>query len=99
MQKNQKNIKVNVKGNFEKKKQLASKIGIKLSHHHKRVRIEQDEEVGTVTGPHIAGTGDDSSTVVVKKKKKKRMCRRESLKNKIMNNVLSKTQNKNGGRK
>ena len=29
-------------------------------------------EMGTVTGPHIAGTGDDSTTVVVKKKKKKR---------------------------
>jgi len=30
----------------------------------------QSEEMGTVTGPHIAGTGDDSSTVVVKKRKK-----------------------------
>ena len=28
-------------------------------------------EDGTVTGPHIAGTGDDSSTVVVRKKKLK----------------------------
>ena len=26
--------------------------------------------MGTVTGPAIAGTGDDSSTVVVKKRKK-----------------------------
>jgi hypothetical protein len=29
-----------------------------------------EEEMGTVTGPHIAGTGDDSSTVIVRKKKK-----------------------------
>jgi|TARA_B110001454_G_scaffold35602_1_gene35099 hypothetical protein len=28
------------------------------------------EDMGTVTGPHIAGTGDDSSTVKVRKKKK-----------------------------
>ena len=32
---------------------------------------EIDEDMGTVTGPHIAGTGDDSSVVVVRKKKKK----------------------------
>ena len=31
----------------------------------------ENEEMGTVTGPHIAGTGDDSSVVVVRKKKKK----------------------------
>jgi hypothetical protein len=30
----------------------------------------QFEDMGTVTGPHIAGTGDDSSTVVVRKRKK-----------------------------
>ena len=30
----------------------------------------QYEDMGSVTGPHIAGTGDDSSTVVVRKKKK-----------------------------
>ena len=29
-----------------------------------------EEEMGTVTGPGIAGTGDDSSTVLVRKKKK-----------------------------
>jgi hypothetical protein len=29
----------------------------------------RNEDMGTVTGPHIAGTGDDSSTVVVRKKK------------------------------
>ena len=28
------------------------------------------EEMGTTTGTHIAGTGDDSSTVIVRKKKK-----------------------------
>ena len=31
----------------------------------------ENEEMGTVTGPHIAGTGDDSSVVVVRKRKKK----------------------------
>jgi hypothetical protein len=31
---------------------------------------EVQEDMGTVTGPHIAGTGDDSSTVLVKKKKR-----------------------------
>ena len=30
---------------------------------------EVQEDMGTVTGPHIAGTGDDSSTVIVKKKR------------------------------
>ncbi len=29
-----------------------------------------EEDMGTTTGAHIAGTGDDSSTVVVKKRKK-----------------------------
>ena len=29
-----------------------------------------EEEMGTTTGAHIAGTGDDSSTVIVKKKKR-----------------------------
>ena len=28
------------------------------------------EDMGTTTGTHIAGTGDDSSTVLVKKKKR-----------------------------
>lgn len=31
---------------------------------------EVQEDMGTVTGPHIAGTGDDSSTVLVRKKKR-----------------------------
>jgi len=29
-----------------------------------------EEEMGTTTGAHIAGTGDDSSTVLVRKKKR-----------------------------
>ena len=29
-----------------------------------------EEDMGTTTGAHIAGTGDDSSTVIVRKKKK-----------------------------
>jgi len=37
----------------------------------------QSEEMGTVTGPHIAGTGDDSSTVVVRKKKNAQVQRRQ----------------------
>ena len=35
--------------------------------------------MGSVTGPHIAGTGDDSSTVVVRKKKKRLMTRVKEL--------------------
>ena len=35
------------------------------------------EEMGTVTGPHIAGTGDDSSTVVVRKKKNAQVQKRQ----------------------
>ena len=29
-----------------------------------------DEDIANVTGPNVAGTGDDSSVVVVRKKKK-----------------------------
>ena len=54
------------------------------------------EDMGTVTGPHIAGTGDDSSTVVVKKKKKKKdvhvrfkLKNQKSLKKRILDNVLA----------
>ena len=35
--------------------------------------------MGSVTGPHIAGTGDDSSTVVVKKRKKRLLARVKEL--------------------
>ena len=30
----------------------------------------KDEDIANVTGPNVAGTGDDSSVVVVRKKKK-----------------------------
>ena len=36
----------------------------------KAIAATRNEDMGTVTGPAIAGTGDDSSTVVVKKRKK-----------------------------
>ena len=36
-----------------------------------------EEDMGTVTGPHIAGTGDDSSTVVVRKKKNAQVQKRQ----------------------
>ena len=49
---------------------IQSKLGLKVT-----------EDMGTVTGPHIAGTGDDSDTVIVKKKKK--VYKREALKNSI----------------
>ena len=54
------------KAGFAKKQKLAKEFGIKLTQRGKKYQVE---DMGTVTGPHIAGTGDDSSTVVVKKKK------------------------------
>ena len=36
-----------------------------------------EEDMGTVTGPHIAGTGDDSSTVIVRKKKNAQVQKRQ----------------------
>ena len=53
--------------------------------------------MGTVTGPHIAGTGDDSSTVLVKKKKKQKkklqirfkLKNQKSLKKRIIDHVLA----------
>jgi len=60
------------KSNFIKKQKLAKTLGIEVTMRGKHsVTVEQDEEIGTVTGPHIVGTGDDSTTVVVRKKKKK----------------------------
>jgi hypothetical protein len=55
------------------------------------------EDMGTVTGTHIAGTGDDSSTVLVKKKKKQKkklqirfkLKNQKSLKKRIIDNVLA----------
>ena len=40
-------------------------------------RAAVEEDMGTVTGPHIAGTGDDSSTVIVRKKKNAAVQRRQ----------------------
>ena len=78
------------KSNFSKKQKLAKALGIKVYMRGKHsVTVEQEEEAGTVTGLHIAGTGDDSSTVIVKKKKKKKVYRREALKKRIIDNVLT----------
>ena len=82
------------KADFNKKQKLAKAVGIKVSLRGKhRVKVE---DMGTVTGPHIAGTGDDSSTVVVKKKKKKKdvhvrfkLKNQKSLKKRILDNVLA----------
>jgi hypothetical protein len=74
------------KSDFKKKQKLASTVGIKLS---KRGKSFQIEDMGTTTGPHISGTGDDNSTVVVKKKKKVKVYKRESLKKRIIDNVLA----------
>ncbi len=43
----------------------------------KQWKDEVEEDMGTVTGPHIAGTGDDSSTVVVRKKKNAQVQKRQ----------------------
>ena len=60
------------KSNFIKKQKLAKSLGIIITMRGKHsVSVEQDEEIGTVTGPHIVGTGDDNTTVVVRRKKKK----------------------------
>ena len=53
------------------KKQQRGYLFLKLS------EDEFDEDIGTVTGPHIAGTGDDSSVVVVRKKKQAAIQRRQ----------------------
>ena len=48
-----------------------------------KLGLEVTEDMGTVTGPHIAGTGDDSSTVKVRKKKKVRRRKEESKSNRM----------------
>jgi len=58
---------INTKNNNEKKTLLKQ-----INKYQKKLGLEVTEEMGTVTGPHIAGTGDDSSTVKVRKKKKVR---------------------------
>ena len=46
-------------------------LSLVTQHYNRREpRLRTQEDMGTVTGPHIAGTGDDSSTVKVRKKKK-----------------------------
>ena len=48
-------------------------LSLVTQHYNRREpRLRTQEDMGTVTGPHIAGTGDDSSTVKVRKKKKVR---------------------------
>ena len=62
-----------------------------------KLLISFSEDIGTVTGTHIAGTGDDSSTVLVKKKKKQKkklqirfkLKNQKSLKKRILDNVLA----------
>jgi len=71
---------------MKKINKLQAKLGLKVT-----------EDMGTVTGPHIAGTGDDSSTVLVKKKKKQKkklqirfkLKNQKSLKKRIIDNVLA----------
>ena len=49
-----------------------------INKYQKMLGLKVTEDMGTVTGPHIAGTGDDSSTVKVRKKKKVRRRKTES---------------------
>ena len=60
-----------------------------INKYQKMFGLKVSEDMGTTTGSHIAGTGDDSSTVVVKKKKKKKVYRRESLKKRVIDHVLA----------
>ena len=41
-----------------------------VTQNYNRKEPRMREDMGTTTGAHIAGTGDDSSTVIVKKKKR-----------------------------
>jgi len=62
-----------------------------------KLLISFSEDIGTVTGTHIAGTGDDSSTVLVKKKKKQKkklqirfkLKNQKLLKKRIIDHVLA----------
>ena len=65
------------------KKQQRGYLFLKLS------EDEFDEDMGTVTGPHIAGTGDDSSVVVVRKKKQAAIQRRQKQMIKDIENEVS----------
>ena len=65
--------------------------------YQKMLGLKVTEDMGTVTGTHIAGTGDDSSTVLVKNKKKKKkdiqirfkLKNQKSLRKRIIDNVLA----------
>ena len=58
---------LNTKNKNEKKILLKQ-----INRYQKKLGLKVTEDMGTVTGPHIAGTGDDSSTVKVRKKKVRR---------------------------
>ena len=58
---------LNTKNKNEKKTLLKQ-----INRYQKKLGLKVTEDMGTVTGPHIAGTGDDSSTVKVRKKKVRR---------------------------
>ena len=57
---------------------ISKRAGSKGARRVAKRKLRGEEDMGSVTGPHIAGTGDDSDTVVVKKKKK--VYKREALK-------------------
>ena len=63
---------LNTKNKNEKKTLLKQ-----INRYQKKLGLKVTEDMGTVTGPHIAGTGDDSSTVKVRKKKKVRRRKEE----------------------
>ena len=60
--------------NPKEKKTLLKQI----NRYQKKLGLKVTEDMGSVTGPHIAGTGDDN-TVHTKRKKKKKVERRISL--------------------
>ena len=80
-----------------KRKKLSAELEVLVTKYNITVDnlTSYSEDMGTVTGTHIAGTGDDSSTVKVKKKKKKDIQIRFKLKNqkllkkRILDNVLA----------
>ena len=63
--------------NTKNKKQKVSLLK-DINKYQKKLGLKVTEDMGTVTGPHIAGTGDDSSTVKVRKKKKVRRRKTEA---------------------
>ena len=58
---------LNTKNKNEKKTLLKQ-----INRYQKKLGLKVTEDMGTVTGTHISGTGDDSSTVKVRKKKVRR---------------------------